>query len=244
MVRRKRTPLVDNLGIFDETHPVFPPRETRDREWRGSISSRSTARRTTNSEPSNPAPGRRGAPTSASLASDERSGSWLGLGGSPRANPAPGSRRRTGPGRVRGWWDRRSPCAHLALHRVGRLFHVGAPDHGRRLVCVSGGRCPTRRVASSRILKFGCNFDRTNARQRARRRAHCNDMNLSLGHERVDADEETAGVHVRRIPSNSKSATWHTRPPRSAYDAPGGSSTTPAESAGYCVAPEATSALR
>ena len=77
-----------------------------------SISSRSTARRTTNSEPSNPAPGRRGVPTSASLASDERSGSWLGLGGSPRANPAPGSRRRTGPGRVRGWWDRRSPWLH------------------------------------------------------------------------------------------------------------------------------------
>ena len=39
---------------------------------------------------SNPAPGRqaaplgRGVPTSASLASDERSGPWLGLGGSPR----------------------------------------------------------------------------------------------------------------------------------------------------------------
>jgi hypothetical protein len=40
VVRRKRTPLVDNLGIFDETHPVFPPRETRDREWFADLQAR------------------------------------------------------------------------------------------------------------------------------------------------------------------------------------------------------------
>ena len=32
--------LVDNLDIFDETHPVFPPRETRDREWYAELQAR------------------------------------------------------------------------------------------------------------------------------------------------------------------------------------------------------------
>ena len=57
----------------------------------------------------------RGVPTSASLASDERSGPWLGLGGSPRRGRIPprGGRRRTGPGRVWGWWDRRDAWERL-----------------------------------------------------------------------------------------------------------------------------------